>query len=76
MSDFFDLQKPFYRPLWIRLVIVILCLGWALLEALTGGPLWAILFGAIGLYAGHQFFVVFDPEPTGTDAGDDADGSS
>lgn len=62
MRDFFDLQKPFYRPLWIRLTIVILCLAWAVVEFVSGTPFWGVLFGAIGLYAGYQFFVVFDPK--------------
>jgi hypothetical protein len=26
---FFDLQHPFYKPLWIRVLITALCLGWA-----------------------------------------------
>lgn len=62
MRDFLDLQKPFYRPLWIRLTIVILCLAWAVVEFVSGTPFWGVLFGAIGLYAGYQFFVVFDPK--------------
>ena len=68
MRDFFDLQKPFYRPLWIRLTIVILCLAWAVVEFVSGTPFWGVLFGAIGLYAGYQFFVVFDPKDADPEA--------
>ncbi|MFV0384143.1 hypothetical protein [Paracoccus sp. (in: a-proteobacteria)] len=62
MRDFLDLQKPFYRPLWLRLAIVLFCLAWALFELVSGGPFWAVLFGVIGIYAAHQFFVAFDPK--------------
>ena len=57
----FDLDHPFFRPLWLRIVIVALCLGWALFEIATGAPFWAILFGAIGLFAAYRFFVTFNP---------------
>lgn len=67
MKDFFDLQKPFYRPLWLRIAIVALCLGWAAVEFANAAPLWGMLFAAIGVYAGYQFFVVFDPKPDPTD---------
>jgi hypothetical protein len=65
---FFDLQDPFYKPLWIRVLITALCLGWAVVELAAGGPFWAILFGAMGLYCAHQFFIAFNPrEPDGKD---------
>jgi hypothetical protein len=57
----FDLDHPFFRPLWIRVIIVALCLGWALFEIASGSPFWAILFGAIGLFAAYRFFVTFNP---------------
>lgn len=61
MRDFLDLQKPFYRPLWIRLAIVLVCLGWAAIEFANGAPFWGMLFAALGCYTGYQLFVVFDP---------------
>ncbi len=59
----FDLQQEVYRPLWLRVTIVAVCLGWALFEFASGAPFWGGLFGALGLYAGHQFFIAFDPNP-------------
>ncbi|NVO25755.1 DUF3329 domain-containing protein [Donghicola mangrovi] len=47
-----DPDDPFFAPLWRRVVIVGLCLGWAVFEAVTGSPGWALMFGAAGLYAG------------------------
>ncbi|MBP7000357.1 DUF3329 domain-containing protein [Amaricoccus sp.] len=58
---FFDLDHPFFRPLWIRAGIVVLCGVWAGLEAFTGSIAWAILFGALGVYAAWRFFVTFNP---------------
>ncbi|WP_136441012.1 hypothetical protein [Pacificoceanicola onchidii] len=62
-----DVQHPFFRPLWRRIVIVVVALGWALIELALGNGLWALVFGAIGVYCAHQFFVAFDPqEPDGS----------
>ncbi|WP_425100342.1 hypothetical protein [Tropicibacter sp. S64] len=61
----FDVQHPFFRPLWRRVLTVALCTGWAIVELSTGNPGWALLFGAIGLYCAHQFFIAFDPPSDG-----------
>ena len=58
----FDVQHPFFIPLWRRIAVVAACLGWALLELSWGNPGWSILFGAIGSYCAHQFVVAFDAE--------------
>ncbi len=61
MSRLFDLDHPFFIPLWRRVLIVVACLGWALFEFLAASPFWGMLFGAIGLYAGWHFFFNFNP---------------
>ena len=61
MDRLFDFNHPFFRPLWLRILIVAVCLFWAMFEASTGQMMWAILFGAIGLYAAYGFFVTFNP---------------
>ena len=63
MDRFFDFNHPFFRPLWLRVLIVLACLGWAVVELSNGSTGWAILFGAIGLYAAYGFFVAFNPRP-------------
>jgi hypothetical protein len=63
MSRFLDLQHPFFIPLWRRVLVVAACLGWAVFEVVGGSPFWAILFGAIGVYAGYVFFFDFHPRP-------------
>ncbi len=57
----FDLDHPFFKPLWLRVVIVAVALGWALIELAGGSPFWAILFGALGVYAAYKFFFDFNP---------------
>lgn len=57
----FDFDHPFFRPLWLRVVVVLLCLVWAAFEIATGSAGWAMLFGSVGLYAGYRLFFVFEP---------------
>jgi hypothetical protein len=64
MGRFLDLDHPFFRPLWIRVLIVVVCLAWSVFEFVgTGSPFWGVLFGVIGLYAGWHFFLNFNPRP-------------
>ena len=65
----FDVQTPFFRPLWRRIVVTAVCFVWAAVEIASEGVMWAILFGAAGLYLAWQFFVVFRPVPD-DDAGE------
>ena len=63
MDRFLDLNHPFFIPLWRRVLIVAVCLGWAAFEFLgsRGSPFWGVLFLAIGLYAGYAWFFAFHP---------------
>ena len=66
MDRFLDLNNPFFRPLWLRVLVVALCLGWALFEFVAASPFWGALFGAIGLYCGWHFFFNFHPREPGS----------
>ena len=57
----FDLQVPFFKPLWIRVLVTVICLGWAGFEFLSGSTFWGMIFGGLGAYAAYQFFVVWNP---------------
>ena len=57
-----DPSHPFYRPLWRRVLIVAVCLGWAVVEGVTSEPFWALLVGAVGIYAAWMLLVNFDPK--------------
>lgn len=55
-----DLDHPMLRPLWRRLALVALCLGWAGLEIARGAYLWAGLFGAMGLWAAWELLIAYE----------------
>lgn len=38
------------RPLWVRLLIVIFCFGWAFFEFCGNETMWAIIFVLMGIY--------------------------
>ena len=65
--NFFNVQTPFFRPLWRRVVTTVACVGWTVFEVTSGSMMWAIIFGAASLYLAWEFFVAFDPEPDGGD---------
>lgn len=52
-----DPNHPFYEPLWRRLLIPVICAIWAAFELYTGEPFWAIIVGAMGLYATYKLFL-------------------
>lgn len=58
----FDFDNPWFRPLWRRVVVCALALGWGVFELLTASPGWAMLFLAMGAYATYRLFVVFEPK--------------
>ena len=65
-----DRNHPFFRPLWLRIAIVVVCFGWALVELYTNNPGWALLSAAIGAYAVWAFLLTYDPidePPSGSD---------
>jgi hypothetical protein len=62
LAKLIDVQLPFFIPLWRRVAVVVLCFGWAIVEAINGAAFWAVLFGALGVYCSWQFFFAFDPK--------------
>jgi hypothetical protein len=69
-KKFLDTDHPWFRPLWVRILVVALCAGWAALEfgllrflgLPAGSPFWGVLFLAIGGYAAYKFFFDFRPQ--------------
>lgn len=53
-----DPDNPFFRPLWVRLLCVLLPLAWAGVEYRNGATFWAALFGAGALYLFVALFVM------------------
>ncbi|QQM30920.1 hypothetical protein JET14_01650 [Martelella lutilitoris] len=53
----FNLKHPSLKPLWVRILAVALCGGWAVAEIFIGSPFWSILFGAAAAYMAYVFFI-------------------
>lgn len=70
----FDLQHPFFKPLWRRVLTVLACLGWSVFEFSGGAPFWGVLFGGVGLMAVWTFFFDFKPRDSITNNKKDSDG--
>jgi hypothetical protein len=62
----FNFHQTFFLPIWRRVALVAVCLGWALVEFVTSAPFWGVIFGALGIYAWWQLFMT-----EWTAAGDD-----
>lgn len=72
--NFLDVKHPYFRPLWVRLLITGLTLAWAFLELFMGHTIWFALFFLCGAYLVREFFLRFDPADyeKSPDASDDA----
>ena len=51
----------FFRPLWLRVGIVLACFGGAVLELVNGQTGWAMLAGAVGAYGVWSFLIAYEP---------------
>lgn len=60
-AKFLDPDHPFFRPVWRRWATALVPLIWSLVEIATGNTLWALLFGAVGVYA---FWMLIVKGPT------------
>lgn len=58
----FDLKHPSLKPLWVRVLLVAVCLGWAIVELTMGSRAWAAVSGAIGLFMLYSFFFSADKD--------------
>ena len=65
LQRLFNVQSAFFIPVWRRVVVVAASAGWSVVEWMNDSPGWAVLFLAIAVYCGHQFFVAFDPPEDG-----------
>ena len=55
----FDPNHPFYRPLWRRVVIVLVTAVWAVVEYLNDAPVWSLLFAAISGWCAWFLLMVY-----------------
>ncbi|ACM35032.1 MULTISPECIES: hypothetical protein [Rhizobium/Agrobacterium group] len=61
--QFLDPHHPFFKPLWVRILVVLVPLVWAGIELYNGSQTWAMISLALGFYAGLQLFWVFYKTP-------------
>lgn len=64
---FFDFNDPFFKPLWIRIAVVVAPALWAVVELASGQTFWGVLFLAISAVAFHGLFIAFSPREPETD---------
>jgi len=62
MHKLFDLNHPFFRPLWRRIAIIAVCFGWGIFEFAMGAPFWGTLFLGLGVYCIWGFLFDFKPD--------------
>lgn len=61
MKSLFDFNDPFYKPLWLRVLIVGTSTAWGLFEFSAGETFWGTLFCVVGAYSFYGLFIAFDP---------------
>ncbi len=53
----FDFDHPFFDPLWRRIVVVVICVGWGLFEFASGAITWGMIFTGIGGVAAYHLLI-------------------
>ncbi len=56
-----DADHPFFRPLWRRIAILVVCLLWAALEFYGGSPNWGMIALAFAGYAAYAYLIRYNP---------------
>jgi len=56
-----DNENPFFRPLWRRVLIVAVCVGWAIFEFVNNAPFWGTIAAGFAAYGVWMFFLNYRP---------------
>ncbi len=57
----FDFNDPFFKPLWIRVAVVVFPAAWSIFEFVSGEVVWGGLFVALAALSFHGLFITFKP---------------
>ena len=57
-----DTDNPFFRPLWLRVAIVLITAAWGVFELYLGEVVWSLIFWAFCALSIYGFFIDFDPD--------------
>ncbi|KQY15458.1 hypothetical protein [Rhizobium sp. Root482] len=63
MIKLIDADHPFYRPLWVRLLVIAFCVGWTAFEFWNGNTTWGMIFLAVSAYTTCVLVIFFKPKP-------------
>lgn len=63
----FDTAHPWFRPLWVRVLLLAVTGGWGLLELVSDSPGWAVLFLGIAGWVIWALFLTYEPPDQTTD---------
>lgn len=63
MLKFIDTDHPFYKPLWVRLLVVAFCIGWTAFEFWNGQTTWGMIFLAVAAYTTCALLIFYNPKP-------------
>lgn len=55
----FQFDHPWFKPLWRRLLVVAVTLGWGVVELRTGSDVWALSFFAVGALCAHRLLLTY-----------------
>ncbi|MGE6739533.1 hypothetical protein ACQKGC_04560 [Allorhizobium pseudoryzae] len=55
-----DPHHPFFKPLWRRILTVVLPAAWGGVELYNGSTGWALLFLAAAAYAAYELLIMYD----------------
>lgn len=53
-------DNSFFRPLWRRIAITLLCAAWAVWEWINGDQFWIMMTLAVTAYAAWTFLIRFE----------------
>ncbi len=56
-----DADHPFFRPLWRRIAIFVVCVAWAGLEFYGGSRDWGVIALAFAGYAAYVYLFRYNP---------------
>ncbi len=60
-----DPKHPFYRPLWVRLLVVVACAVWFAVELMIGSPFFMVIMGALTVYTAIVLIIRFPKNADG-----------
>ena len=53
-----DLTHPSFKPVWVRVTVVIVSACWSIVEFANGSTLWGVFFIGLAVICGYRFSVI------------------